>query len=64
MWDFFKTIVAHKKVAYSKYVLNERVSVLAGPVQITQLLVIGNPLYYCLCLILLQVLNSYPVGVE
>ena len=38
--------------------------VLAGPVQIAQLLVIGNPLYYCLCLILLQVLNFYPVGVE
>ena len=37
---------------------------LAGPVQIAQLLVIGNPLYYCLCLILLLVLDSYPVGVE
>ena len=37
---------------------------LAGPVQIAQLLVIGYPFYYCLCLILLQVLNFYLVGVE
>ena len=46
------------------WIADRNIILLAGPVQIAQLLVIGNPLYYCLCLILLQVLNSYPVGVQ
>ena len=51
--SYFKTVLVFTKAEYC---------VLAGPVQIAQLLV--PSLLLCLCLILLLVLNSYPVGVE